>query len=122
MGNTPSGVATGQHPSVTTETVQVTDEDDIAALFDSLNDPDACAIVRTLDDTPLSAKEISDRCNLPLSTTYRKINQLARIGLLDERTQISRTGKHTSKYHTSVETISVTIADDGFELRLSSHE
>lgn len=34
----------------------------------------------------LSAKEISEACELPLSTTYRKLKQLTDAALLDERT------------------------------------
>jgi DNA-binding transcriptional ArsR family regulator len=88
-------------------------------LFDSLNDEDACAIMKTLDETSLSAKEVSERCELSMSTTYRKLNQLSEVGLLEEQTEITLEGKHLTRFHRCIDTIAITITDNGFELELS---
>jgi len=106
----------------TEDTIRVTNQDEIATVFDSLNDSDACAIMQALDDAALSAKEISDHCELPMSTTYRKLNQLSDLGLLEENTEISLEGKHVSTYRRSIDNIEITITDDGFELELSGRE
>jgi predicted transcriptional regulator len=104
------------------DTIRVTDADEIVTVFDSLDDPDACAIMQALGDAALSAKEIAADCGLPMSTTYRKLNQLSEVGLLDEQTEISLDGKHASTYRRSFDSIEITITDDGFVLELSGCE
>lgn len=54
-----------------------------------------------------------------MSTTYRKLNRLSDAGLLEEGTAINLDGKHPTTYRRCVDTIAVTITDDGFELELS---
>jgi len=100
----------------------ITGEDEVSAVFDILRDTDARAILRTIDSEPLSATEISQRCELPLSTAYRKVNQLSRAGLIDEEVTIDPDGKHPSRYARSLDALQVSITDDGFELSLSQHE
>jgi len=104
------------------DTVRVTDADEIATVFDSLADPDACAIMQALGDAALSAKEIAADCGVPMSTTYRKLNRLSEVGLLDEQTEVSLEGKHVSTYRRSIDSIEITITNDGFALELSRRE
>lgn len=123
MGKTATNRFKREQAGTSTEdTIRVTDQNEIATLFDSLNDPDACTIMQVLDDAALSAKEISDHCELPMSTTYRKLNQLSDLGLLDEKTEINLEGKHVSTYRRSIDNIEITITDEGFELELSGCE
>lgn len=92
---------------------------EIGTVFDSLNNEDTRAVIAALDEGPLSAKEVSERCELSMSTTYRKLNRLSDAGLLEEGTAINLDGKHPTTYRRCVDTIAVTITDDGFELELS---
>lgn len=119
MNEIPQRRANEFEANTSRESTQLTDEDEISDLFGSLDDGDVFAILQTVGEDPLSAKEISNRCELPMSTTYRKVNKLADAGLLEESTEISLAGKHTSKYSRCVDTIEMSITAEGFELVLS---
>lgn len=70
------------------------DLDDLFGAFDD----DACrTIIRTLEE-PMTAREISEASDVPLSTTYRKLELLSEASLVDELTEIRRDGQHTTRY------------------------
>lgn len=100
----------------------ITAQEEVSLLFDTLNDADARLILQTVAEEPLSAKELSNRCDLPMSTTYRKVNQLSRVGLLEERIEVDFTSKHTSTYTRCHDSVQVSITDDGFELQLTTED
>lgn len=86
-------------------------------IFDALCDPDCRSILEATDGNPLSASEISDVCDLPLSTTYRKLDLLAEVDLLAEGIRLRSSGKHTSEYVCRVDDVHVSMGADGrFEL------
>jgi response regulator of citrate/malate metabolism len=68
------------------------------ALLTALQDDDCRAIVQAVEDDPLSASEIADACDLPLSTTYRKVDMLTDAALLDERLRVATSGSHEREY------------------------
>jgi len=100
-----TGARTGPGGEQTT----VTDEADIASLLGTLEDPDCRAIIEATTTEALSASELSERCDLPLSTTYRKVDQLTEVGLLDERVRLSRSGQHTSEYALQVASLELSV-------------
>jgi predicted transcriptional regulator len=71
------------------------DED---ALLTALQDDDCQAIVEAVEDEALSATELADTCDLPTSTTYRKLDTLTDAALLDERLRLSSSGSHEREY------------------------
>lgn len=79
----------------------------------AVHDPDCRAILRATSDEALSANEIGEQCDLPLSTTYRKLECLTEAGLLAEQTRISRSGKHASEYTKRVESVHVSVDENG---------
>lgn len=89
------------------------DEDRTDRLLSALADGDCRAILLATADEPRSAKELADRCDVPLSTTYRKLDRLADAGLLEERLRIRRSGKHTSEYVRCVDDVRVSLGVDG---------
>lgn len=112
-----AGVST--RPNADTEqTVQ--DPEKIGALLDALEDVDCRSIIEATREEALSASELSDECELPLSTTYRKLEKLTDVGLLDEEIRLSRSGKHTSEYVLSIEDVQLSVSDDnGVEVVIS---
>lgn len=70
---------------------------DVADVLAALADEDARTILRTLDE-PMTAQELQDRCDIPESTMYRKLDRLTDTGLLHQQTRIRRDGRHTSEY------------------------
>ena len=88
-------------------------------LFEALGDEDCRTILRATGGDAMSANELSAACDLPLSTTYRKLERLTDAGLLAEGIRLRRSGKHTSEYVRCVDDVRVSIdADGGFELVL----
>lgn len=101
----------------------VANERSIQELLDVLDDADCRAILDATSDTALSANEVSETCELPLSTAYRKLDLLTNTELLDERTRIRRSGKHASEYSCSVSDVVVSISTHGeIELEVSHRE
>jgi DNA-binding transcriptional ArsR family regulator len=112
-------VATPSHDR-STEATTVDDEAEVQAVLDALQDDDCRAVLDATAEEALSASELSSACELPLSTTYRKLDVLTEAGLLVERTRLCPDGKHASEYRRSVDDVVVsTGTDGGFELTVS---
>jgi len=101
------------HSTGAAESATVVDEETAQAVLTALTDDDSRAILRATADEALSASEIRETCELPQSTTYRKLDQLSEAGLLEERIHLSRSGKHYSEYVRAVEDVAVSLASDG---------
>jgi DNA-binding transcriptional ArsR family regulator len=112
-------IATTPTEEHATEESTVSDAEDVQALLDALHDPDCRAVLDATGGESLSARELSEVCDLPLSTTYRKLDTLTTIGLLEERTRLCPDGKHASEYARRVESVDIDVDEDGFELTVS---
>lgn len=114
----------GRFADSSTERIHtVVNEQSIQKLLFVLDDADCRAILNATSDTALSASEVSETCELPLSTAYRKLDLLSSADLLDERTRIRRSGKHASEYSRSVSNIVISITPRGeIELEVSHRE
>lgn len=94
--------------------------DEAEPLLGALKDGDCRAILTATGEDSLSAAELSEACDLPLSTTYRKVDMLAEAGLLEEQIRLSTSGKHTSEYRRRVEDIRLSIGgESGLELEIT---
>jgi DNA-binding transcriptional ArsR family regulator len=82
------------------ETVELT------PVLDALDDADARAIIKRLDE-PMTASELSDACDIPLSTTYRKLDLLTEAALLNEGTKIRADGHHATTYEISFDAVRI---------------
>lgn len=87
------------------------DAPDLQDVLDALDDPTCRDIIRHLEE-PMTASEISERCDVPLSTTYRKLDLLSDASLLEELTEIRRDGQHTSRYAIAFEEVRVALDED----------
>ena len=90
------------------------DPPSIDDVLDALADDDARRIVSALSE-PKTASDISEECDIPLSTTYRKLELLTEASLLSESTDIRRDGQHTTRYSVSFETVTVALDESGDE-------
>ncbi len=81
-------------------------------VLDALADDAAQQFVVALAE-PKTASELSEECDVPLSTTYRKLEKLADASLLEESTEIRRDGQHTTRYAVAFEEVTVSIDEDG---------
>ena len=87
------------------------DEPDLQEVLDALDDPDCRAIVSELDE-PMTASEISEASDIPLSTTYRKLDRLEEAELLYEGTEIRPDGQHASTYEVSFEEVVIRLTEE----------
>ena len=91
---------------------QATEGHELYSVLAALTDDDCRAIVESLS-SPMSAQEISDTCDIPLSTTYRKVNMLAEADLVEERIDVRRGSKHTKRYEPNFESVNISLTDEG---------
>ncbi|WP_435333858.1 helix-turn-helix domain-containing protein [Haloarchaeobius sp. TZWWS8] len=86
-------------------------EPEFQAVLDALDDEDCHAIVEELTE-PMTASELSEACDIPLSTTYRKLELLTESSLVAEETQLRSDGRHTSQYRVDFENVQIMLTDD----------
>lgn len=84
---------------------------DTEAVLAVLDDPDCRALLEATAEEPLTAGELTDRCGIPRSTTYRKVERLTEAGLLEERVRLNADGKHASEYRRTFDDITVTLSE-----------
>ena len=88
-----------------------TEAPELQAVLDALEDADCRRIIEHLE-TPMTAKELSEDCDMPLSTTYRKLDLLTDASLLSERTVIQSDGHHTTQYEIAFERVEIELDED----------
>ena len=95
------------------------DPAELQNVLDALNDADCRRIVRQLDE-PMTASEVSTQCDIPTSTTYRKLDRLTDASILTEQTAIRTDGHHTSEYALAFEEVKVFLDEQRqFEVSIS---
>ncbi len=82
---------------------------DAGAVLGALDD-DACrAILEATSEESLTATELSDQCEIPMSTAYRKVEKLTEADLVEERVRINTSGKHATEYRKSFDDVLVSV-------------
>jgi DNA-binding transcriptional ArsR family regulator len=89
------------------------DEDSPAfqAVLDALDDTECRRIIKALGE-PMTASEISEECDIPRSTAYRKLELLSEASLVDERVEVRSDGHHTTRYSLDFQVVHVALDDD----------
>ncbi|MWV64290.1 helix-turn-helix domain-containing protein [Halorubrum sp. JWXQ-INN 858] len=80
-------------------------------VFAALDDP-ACRDIVSALDGPMTAKQVSEAADVPLSTAYKKLDRLESAAMLNELTEIDTGGHHRSRYVVAFERLVVEL-DDG---------
>ena len=86
-------------------------EPELEPVLSSLVDEDSRTIICHLND-PLTAGELSEAADIPLSTTYRKLDRMVDASLLEELTEIRPGGRHTTRYRVDFENVQVSLGED----------
>lgn len=81
------------------------------SLLAALADPDCRAILAATADAPRTAGELATDCEIPASTTYRKVETLTELGLVDERIRLQRAGRCPSEYSLATEAVRVDLGE-----------
>lgn len=91
----------------------------LKAFLLAADDSDCRAILSAIEEEAKAVKEVSEECDVPLSTAYRKINRLHEAGLVEEKVRLSGSGNHTNVYERNFEGAMITMGGDGeFEVEL----
>jgi hypothetical protein len=117
--DTPNELSTfrGQHRVMVRDPFFRQGAPELQDVLDALDDRDCRTIIKRLD-TPMTAREISMECDIPLSTTYRKLELLTKSSILDEQTEIRSDGHHTTRYALAFEAVEISL-DDNDEFSVS---
>ncbi|AEH35977.1 helix-turn-helix domain-containing protein [Halopiger xanaduensis] len=75
-------------------------------IIDALDDDACCDILSVLEE-PMTVKEIADEAEVPLSTTYKKVDRLTDTSLVVEEIQLRPGGHHRSQYVARFERLAV---------------
>lgn len=102
-----------QHSHAEDETACVIHEDSqIEEVLAALKNDRCRKIMRETDREALSADELSDRCEIPLSTVYRVVQRLVEIGVLEKRVRLSSYPQYTHEYALVAETVTIDIGGE----------
>jgi hypothetical protein len=74
---------------------------------------DDCRTILRATHTARTAPEISECCDIPLSTVYRKVDRLTELSLLETRIRIDSSGRHPTQYQRGI---------DGLLVQLGPHD
>lgn len=85
-------------------------------VLEALSDDDCRLIIGNLEE-PRNASQLLDRCDIPRSTLYRKLEHLTASTLVSEGTEIRPDGSHAGKYEINFDEVVVRY-DDGSDERL----
>lgn len=114
MSQSSTASATVRTSEESTSDVQtIVAESAVQEILNALDDSDCRAILDATHKEALTANEVSETHDLPLSTTYRKLDILTEAGLLEERTRIRRSGKHASEYTRLVDDVVISLGPQG---------
>ena len=92
------------------------DAPDLEDVLTALEDEDCRRIIANLE-TPRNAGELQERCDIPKSTLYRKLDTLTDSTLVSEGTEIRSDGTHAGRYEVNFEE-AVVAFDPDHEQRL----
>jgi predicted transcriptional regulator len=96
----------------------VTAEPDLAEIVDLLGDEHVRSILAATSAEPLSAKELSDHCDVSVSSIYRRVERLDGADLLQERTRPRSDGHHETVYVARLDRFELTVRDGDVDWEL----
>lgn len=86
-------------------------EPDLEPILEGLHDEDCRTILTTLTE-PMTANEIAETTDIPLSTTYRKLDVLTTAGLVAEGVEMRTDGQHVSQYAVAFDSVSIELSEE----------
>lgn len=89
----------------------LSEDPDAEAVLDALGDEAVRKAIESLSE-PMAARELSDACDVPQSTLYRKLELLEDSTLVDEMVQITTGGQHRTQYARDFESITIEFEND----------
>ncbi len=95
------------------------DDPELESVLAALHDEDCRQIVAVLSE-PMTADKIAEATDIPLSTTYRKLDKLTDASLLEEGVEIRSDGQHASRYVVTFDEVAIGLSEDNeFEVDIA---
>lgn len=89
----------------------------LQAILDALDDADCRTILRETAQ-PMTANELSDMCEIPQSTLYRKLELLSHASLLREQDTINPQGGRTTRYERDFDNVMISMNNNKFSVTI----
>lgn len=106
---------TGLHPRTDADpldspdtTIDTGDSIDTNELLTMLSDEYARAILKTINEESLPAREIATRLDVSRQTVYRRLNRLEEIGAVVTSMSLDPDGHHRKQYMTTLNRVHLT--------------
>lgn len=87
-------------------------------LLDTIGNQKARTVLAALSQEPRSALELVDDLEFSRATIYRRLDELATMGLVTEETRIARDGNHQTVFDCNFERTLVTLEDDSYDVQV----
>lgn len=91
------------------------DSPSLQVILDALDDADCRTILRETAQ-PMTATELSTKCDIPQSTLYRKLELLSDASLVRERDTINPQGGRTTRYERDFDNVMISMESDDFSV------
>ncbi|MFC7114428.1 helix-turn-helix domain-containing protein [Natronoarchaeum sp. GCM10025703] len=101
----------------------MSEESDLEAIAALLEDETARRILTETSSQPMSASDLSERCEASKPTVYRRLDDLRQCDLLVETTRPDPSaGHHHTVYSTNLDRIVVEVEEDSLRLQIDRRE
>jgi predicted transcriptional regulator len=90
-------------------------------LCEALGDRVSFVIINSTIRDAKTAIEISRESDVPLSSVYRKVRKLERLGIIQSRVSADKSGKKIAYYTCRVKALKMSISKDGARLWLRAN-
>lgn len=96
----------------------VADEATLETVVTLLDDDHVRTILTATSVDAMSAKELSDRCDVSQATIYRRLDRLSTAGLVAERTRPRADGHHDTVYAATLDECTIRLRDGELQFDL----
>lgn len=96
----------------------MSDDTNLETVVGLLDDDHVRTILLAMSEDPLSASELTEECDAPQQTVYRRLECLQKAGLVDDRTGVRKDGHHDTVYMATLDRVSIRLRDGAFEFEL----
>lgn len=79
-------------------------------------------ILVAADERPMTAKDLSEACDMSLTTVYRRVSTLQDHGLVEEHRTVGSDGSHRSVFETALEEFHVELSGGKLELTMETRD
>ncbi len=93
-----------------------------ADVLEYIADDPTREILAEISQEPMSADELSERCDISRATVYRRIDDLRSTGLVEERMELDLDGHHRKTYTTQLESVLMELEGGEYSVTVKTRE